>query len=470
MSSHDPPRAWRWAFVLAALAVSATMVVRSRPSGDQLELLARGWLLAERGELVPWGNPLSSGGLAPGPATSWAVGLPLEIWRDHRAPAAAIWLLHLGALLVLDRALRPALTPIERTAYLVLWTVVPWRLEASGFVWNPNYLFAVGAIHLASAEASRERPSFAATFLHVATLGVAAQLHPSVLLLGVLSALLWWRGLVRPSWSGFAAGVAVSAVALLPWLLAPAMASSSDAGTRGFLFRGLVLVQPWLKGLSYWLRYPALSSSSSSVRFDFTETFGSSVDAWSTPAALGLAIAAGVATVAFAGWANWRWLREAGAYFRKPWRGGPPRDWLSAYAFWALVAMALVFAASPTTPQGWQGFPLFHATLVPVVFGIGALVPRWGERRVMAGLAAAGVAALAIDAAIAFGAPNFRCTGRHSDPFPLRAWSPMFFDLGIQRDCPRTLGVAGGWWPSVLPEEAPRSPGEAGEAPSSRNQ
>ena len=55
------------------------MVIRSQVGGDQLNLLARGWLLAARGQFIPYGNPLSTGGKAPGGITSLLVGLPLSV-------------------------------------------------------------------------------------------------------------------------------------------------------------------------------------------------------------------------------------------------------------------------------------------------------------------------------------------------------------------------------------------------------
>ncbi|MGH6958963.1 MAG: hypothetical protein ACREE7_00615, partial [Dongiaceae bacterium] len=67
----------RWALFAMGLALSAWMVARSQVGGDQLNLLARGWLLVEEGVWVPYGNPTSSGGAQPGGLTSLLVALPL---------------------------------------------------------------------------------------------------------------------------------------------------------------------------------------------------------------------------------------------------------------------------------------------------------------------------------------------------------------------------------------------------------
>ena len=42
----------RWTLVVVGAAVGLVMVARAQVGGDQVSLLARGWLLAERGEWV----------------------------------------------------------------------------------------------------------------------------------------------------------------------------------------------------------------------------------------------------------------------------------------------------------------------------------------------------------------------------------------------------------------------------------
>ncbi len=456
MSRRSAPEWLTLAALAAAAALSALMISRALAGGDQLNLLARGWLLAERGELVAWGNPLSSGGNGPGALTSIVVGAPLALWRDHRAPIVLLWLTHLAAWLLLDRALKPALSGQERAAFAVLWALVPWRIEASAFLWNPHYLIAVGAVHLATAAASRRRATFAASCAHVAALGFGAQLHPSVLLLGVASVILWRRGLVRVSWGGFAAGVAATAVSIVPWLLAIGSPPAGAPAPEGFPFRGLVYVFPWVKGLFYWLRYPSLAVGRQAARFDFSEAFGKDVDRWLYPASQYAVLALSVATLAFALWSNARFFRPALAALRSP-AGSElaPREWLVGYVACTFAAAVVVYAASPTTPQAWQGLSILHAAILPVALGWGTLAERIGERRMLGWLGAFAVAALAIDVAAALAAPSFRCEGREKFVFAQRAWSPMFEELGLQRRCPWPLEVPGGWWPDVLPQETP---------------
>jgi hypothetical protein len=403
---------------------------------------------------VAHGNPLSIGGNAPGPVTSWVVGVPLLAARDHRAPVVLVALAHLVALALVDRAVRGAFTPLERAGFVALYALLPWRVEASATLWNPNYLFLVGAVHLATARALARVPRSGATCAHVAALGLGAQLHPSVLLLGVHTLLLLARRRIRFSCAGAALGVALVLATLVPWLAAVAADPRLLGGASGFPFRGLLLVFPLLKGLALWLRYPSLALASASTRFDFTERLGAGVDAWLAPAAAGAVSVLGAVTVALALAANAAFFRgRARELFGRAPATFDPRRWLESYAALALAAAALVFAAAPTTPQSWQGIPLFHSALVPAALGLAHVAGRFGERRALAALAAAGALCLALDLALAAGAPSFRCTGRHAPTFPLRASSPMFEELGIQSACPWPLGVPGGWWPDVLPEE-----------------
>lgn len=444
--------------VVAGLLLSLVMVVRAQAGGDQLNLLSRGWLLVERGQLIPYGNPLSSGGDGPGIATTLLMAGPLAVWRDHRAPVVLTWLLHLAAWALLDRRLRAVFSPWERAAFAVVYWLNPWRLEASAFLWNPNFLYFFGALHFATAFDQRERPRFGASCLHLLALGVGAQLHPAMLLLIVASLLLWRRGAVNVHWGGVAAGVALTGALLLPWWRAVAAEPAIVAAQEGFLFRGLIWFQPWIKGLSYWLRYPSLLINKQSASFDFSALFGAGADRLLTPLAKGWVAIAGAATMLAVLVANVDFFRRrfAGglrAAFARS-NGSSARGFVEDYAFWCFVAAVAVFAAAPTTPQSWQAVPLFLAAVVPVVVWLGRQLE--GTKHALAarrGLVAAGLASVVLLLALAGGGPNFRCGGRHDVVIPLRASSPMFEDLGLQRTCPWTLNVPNEWWPDVLPAE-----------------
>jgi hypothetical protein len=452
-SRLDPASASRrvWALFAVGLALSAWMVARGQIGGDQLNLLARGWLLVAEGRFIPHGNPLSSGGNAPGGITTLLVGLPLFLWRDYRAPVLLIFACHLGAWLLLDRTLRTILAPRERVLLAVFYWLNPWRLYFSGFLWNPNYLFLFGALHLAATWAQRERARFGASFVLAAGLMLALQIHPSALLLLVASGLLWWRGYFRPHWLAGIAGALVGAVPLVPWFLAAASNPAlTDAG-KGFLGRGLVYVFPFLRGVLYWLRYGSISMSGKAVRFDFSEVLGRP-DGWLGPGLQGFANTVLALSVMVPLLANlWLWRRGRRRLGRLP-AAASGRSWLLGYVRWCFVAALVVFALSPTTLMMWQGLVLLHAAVLAPVLFLGALARTRRGPIVRAGLPAWTAAALILALAMVLGSPHYRCGGRSQLLLPLRSHSPMFHDLGIQRDCPLQLDQPGGWWPDVLPE------------------
>ena len=468
-----------WIGFAAGLLLAALMVVRSQVGGDQLNLLARGWLLATRGQMIWFGNPLSTGGKAPGGITSLLVGLPLLLWRDHRAATAAVALCHLAAFLVLDRTLARIVSPRERLTFVILYWLSPWQLYFGTFLWNPNYLFLGGAVHLATAWRLRRAPAFAASLLHAATLVLAMQIHPSFLLLAAASALLWWRGYLRPHAAGAVVGAALGALPLLPWawqvMTHPVLLAEVH---KGFPGRGVVFSLP--RGILYWLRYSSLSLAGRSGLFDFTEAFSAAADRRLSPFFRALTEGVGPATVALPLIANlWLWRRwrrrarhlgeraEAQAaapqarlahLLRLPRLPATASDraWLQGYVVLTFLAAAAVYAVSPTTMMYWQGLCLFHAAVLPLTLYAGLLLRTRHAARVLAGGAAYVVLELLLALGIAFGTPDFRCRGLETVVFPLVGDSPMFHELHIQDTCPWPLGDPHGWWPDVLPR-----PGEA---------
>ncbi len=446
---------------LAGLALTALLFWRGQPFGDQLSLLALGWRLAARGELVPYGNPLSTGGHEPGALTSLLVGLPLFVWMDCRAPVVPIVLAHLLAWWLLDRVASEALGGRGRVLLAVLFWLSPWRLYFSGFLWNPNYLFLFGAMHLWSAWRQADRARFWPSVLQALAIGLAFQLHASFILLAVASIFLWWRGYQRLHWGGLALGAVLASITLIPWALALGAHPEITATQKGFPGFGLVAVYPVVRGLMYWVRYGSMAVSDHMLRFDFTEVLGTRTDRWLAPAAVWASRAVGAITLPFSAWASWRLLRGMGnGWFRSVRVSGSPppdgRGWLGGYAVHTLAGAFLVFCLSPTTIMFWQGIPIFHAALIPMLlWGMdlldGPLATR--TRRAAAGVA---VASLVMGLAMAVGARQYRCEGRGHGRWPLCYDSPMFDDLGMRSRCPWSVNVDGGGWPDGLPPEGPK--------------
>lgn len=458
----------RVAFV-AGLLLSAIMVWRSQVGGDQLNLLARGWRLYSAGEWIPYGNPMSTGGKAPGGVTSLLVGLPLFLWQDHRAPTLLILLTHLLAYLLLDRTLRGILTPAERVALALLYWLNPWRVYFSAFLWNPNYLFLLGAIHLWSSLAQRPEKRFLPSFLQAAALVLAFQIHASFLLLAVASLLLWWRGAFKLHWLGAAAGGLLATLPLVPWLIGlfedPTILTDAK---KGFLGRGLLLVFPLLRGLLYWFRYASLAVSGRMATLNFTDVLG--LHPWLDRAASILVQTLPAVTILLPILAGIRLARRSRRLLKDGFGAEiSDRSWLKGYALYSFLAAVIVFSLSPTTIMMWQGVILLHAAILPLVLWLGPLARTRFSPRVRQGARLYFVAEVLLIATMAFGAPHYRCKGHKEEfgfGFALRGDHPMLHELHIQQTCPWPIDPAHGWFPDVIQPEP--TPGAAREPESRR--
>lgn len=442
------------ALLLAVVVVLLSLLLwqRAASGGDQLNLLARGWLLAEQGTLVPYGNPGSSGGVAPGPLTSWLVGLPLAVWLDARSPVLVILLCHLLALWLLDRVLRETLHPTARRLFVLFFALSPLRLFLSGFVWNPNYLLLAGAVHLWSLYRQRERGRFWLSLAHVLCLGLALQLHASAVLLVAASGLLWLGRGWRLSWPGALAGGALVLLSLVPYWQAVAANPALLPVSHGFPGRGLLFVFPFVRGLLLWLRYPSLALPGKLVELDFTPALGAAWDHRLAPLGKLVTAVLGPLTALFVlltlVWLGRRlWRRQA-------WRssaGASPRRWLERYLLACALASVLIFAAAPTTVMWWQGVTLFHAMLLAPTLWTAALLHSRRRQLARLGVTAWAVTAALLTLAMAFGSPQYRCGGREAVQLALAGDPPLLADLGLAARCTYPTNVPGGWWPDVLP-------------------
>jgi hypothetical protein len=435
------------------------MLARTQVGGDQLDLLARGWRLAARGDLVPHGNPLSNGGNEPGAVTSLIVGLPLFVRMDHIAPVVLVWLTHLAAWFLLDGCVRRALGggARARTLLCLFYWLSPWQLYYAGLLWNPSYLFLAGSVHLVTAYAQRERPRFGASLAHGLALGLAAQLHPSAIILVFASAFLYWRRYFRLHWPGFLLGGALASLTLVPWVPAVLADPALRPGGQGFPFRGLVLVQPMLRGVWYWLRYPTFLVMGRMERPDFTPALGAAADRVLAPLSDVLRGLAGWSVVVLVVLLSVRFVRRRARLLRRPLApGASGRMWLNGYCLWVAAAAGLSFAASPTSVMGWQGMVVLHAAVLPFVFGLEALLRTPRGRRFTVLVPAFGALAIVLLLGMALASPDYRCGGRRNVNLPLVADHPMFHDLRIADRCPFPVDPQDGWWPDALPHEPVR--------------
>ncbi len=442
----------RAAALAFGLAVSLLMVARSQVGGDQLHMLSRGWQLAAEGSWVHYGMPTSAGGKSPGTATTLLVGVPLLVWRDYRAPTVLLWLTHLLAYLLLDRVVARSLGDRGRLLFGLLYWLNPWRVFFSAHLWNANFMFLAGALHAWTGFRQRRHATFWLSFLHVATIGVAAQLHTSAPVLLFASALLLWRGYLKIDWAGAVAGAVAVGASLVPWALTVLEHRELLPGGTGFPFRGLVLVFPLLRGLIYWLRYPSLFFTKRMADFDFTAALGTFGDHFLARPLWALLVVAGTASLVVPFLANrWMWRRDRRWLAQRADASWSARRWLHGYVVGCFAAAVVSFAASPTTVMAWQGFIVLHAAVLPLVLWVETLLRSrarsWAARGTLAYAATAAVLLVTM----AIGTPLYRRGGRDAVVATVGAPHAMFDELGITTHCTLVVDPAETWWPDALP-------------------
>jgi len=457
---------WLLLFVVG-LVVSFAMVFRSQVEGDQLNMLYHGWMFAVGGEWLQHGLNTSAGGDSPGGLLSLLVGLPLVVWHDYRAPALMLWLLSLVGYLMLDRVVGRTIGASGRVVFAVFYWLSPWRMYFTSSLWNPNYMFFLGALHLWAAYHMRRRPRFWASFLCVLIVGMGVQIHTSAMVLAFATVLLWWRRTIKVDWWGVAAGVLAVFGSLVPWMLSVMESPELMPGGTGFPFRNLIMVYPVLRGLLYLLRYPSLAVPGQVLDLDFApEATGD--EAWSSLVAVILTVLGGV-TVVLSCASYRRFLRGARRMLRHPVRRETNRTWLYRYLFWTLAGALLAFAFSPTTTMFWQGFPIFHAAVLVVVLFVDSAGRSRRRSLVRRMTAAYAVLMLVMVCVIGLASPMYRQPGPQPPPGPppdrddywnrMRYDHPMFHDLELLDRCRVVVDTEFGGWPDSFPEpETSESP------------
>lgn len=457
-------RRWIGLVFLFGLAISALMVGRSQVAGDQLNLLGLGWRFAFEGDWAQHGNPTSAGMYTPGGFSALVTGLPLLVWHDFRIESLLTLLAHLFAYLLLDRIVHRSLAPEERLLFAVLYWLSPWRLYHSAFLWNPNYLFLTGALHLWTASRLRERPRFWASFTHVLVLGLSMQVAVHTLPLVTASLLLWWRRYLKLHLGGALAAGGLVAASLVPWALQAAGGGMRVPGLERDLGADLVLINTSLRAAGYWVRYSSLALSKEIFCLDFSNLIGAPAMTRLAPA---LTVAKGLVywlTVPAALWANYRlWKGGAGWWRNRP-SAGNDREWLIGVTRWSLVASLVTFGLIPSTVMRWYMHGMFHLAVLPLVLAVGGLLRGSAGGRAARGFLGYGAVSAVLAVALLLGAPMYRCGGercvRSAELPPLRADHPMLDDLRIRASCPVIVDDPGGWWIQTLAEPEAASPGD----------
>ncbi len=352
-------------------------------TGDQTQMLYKGYLGAYEGVWLSYGNAASAVGNVPGSLSAWLIGGPLLLWDSPYAPMVLLLAMRLVGFLLFDAVIRQVFDDRVRLLFLVLCWLNPW-FQYESLLYNPSYLFLFSAMHCWSAWHMRERASFWHMIVHLLAIGMAMQLHYSWPLLAVMSTYLFWRRILKVSWSGVVVATLLIGASLIPYAM-EVMSNShitqnvDPEARQRYIGWGLVHVYPVLKSVLYWLRYGSWLFASKLV--NDTQFIWLAGHEYLQMAAVWLwrvvIYGVGSATVLLAAKANWQlWCELKPRLLRSDRAPVDGESWLGLYALAAVLAVLVSAALSPIIFNYWHLMLIFPYALFPILL----LLVRWSRR------------------------------------------------------------------------------------------
>ncbi len=352
-------------------------------TGDQTQMLYKGYLGAYEGVWLSYGNAASAVGNVPGSLSAWLIGGPLLLWDSPYAPMVLLLAMRLVGFLLFDAVIRQVFDDRVRLLFLVLCWLNPW-FQYESLLYNPSYLFLFSAMHCWSAWHMRERASFWHMIVHLLAIGMAMQLHYSWPLLAVMSTYLFWRRILKVSWSGVVVATLLIGASLIPYAM-EVMSNShitqnvDPEARQRYIGWGLVHVYPVLKSVLYWLRYGSWLFASKLV--NDTQFIWLAGHEYLQMAAIWVwrivIYGVGSATVLLAAKANWQLWRELKPRLLRSDRASVDGEsWLGLYALAAVLAVLVSAALSPIIFNYWHLMLIFPYALFPILL----LLVRWSRR------------------------------------------------------------------------------------------
>lgn len=373
------------ACIFAGLLLSWLFSDHQLLTGDQTQMLYKGYLGAYEGVWLSYGNAASAVGNVPGSLSAWLIGGPLLLWDSPYAPMVLLLAMRLVGFLLFDAVIRQVFDDRVRLLFLVLCWLNPW-FQYESLLYNPSYLFLFSAMHCWSAWHMRERVSFWHMIVHLLAIGMAMQLHYSWPLLAVMSTYLFWRRILKVSWSGVVVATLLIGASLIPYAM-EVMSNShitqnvDPEARQRYIGWGLVHVYPVLKSVLYWLRYGSWLFASKLV--NDTQFIWLAGHEYLQMAAVWLwrvvIYGVGSATVLLAAKANWQLWRELKPRLLRSDRAPVDGEsWLGLYALAAVLAVLVSAALSPIIFNYWHLMLIFPYALFPILLLL--LLVRWSRR------------------------------------------------------------------------------------------
>jgi hypothetical protein len=355
--------------LLLGLGLSLFYASHQILTGDQTQMIYKGYMAAYHDVWINYGNAASAVGNVPGSMLTYVVALPVMLFDSPWSPMLFLILLHLASYFLLDAVIKDIFKADIRLVFLVLYWLNPWFVFEN-ILYNPSYLFFFSALHFYSAYKQREKASFWYSFLHMLSIGLAMQFHYSWIILSIISLYLVYRKIVKVNWFGVAFGVVVIGISLIPYLQAVMQNSSITKhaeDTGRYIGWGGVHVYPVLKSFLYWLRYGSFFFPNKLIMSAHFEWISSvhMLQMIFVYLYKAVVVGVGVVTLYFSYKAN-RLLYERlkGKLFVRE-ASRSKKEWLLLYVFAALLGVFVSSILSPIIFSYWHLIMVFPFAIMP---------------------------------------------------------------------------------------------------------
>lgn len=353
-----------FAGLLLAVLYASNQII----TGDQTQMLYKGYLGAYQDTWLAFGNAASAVGNVPGSLSAWIVGFPIMLWDSPWSPMVAIIALRVISYLLFDAVIKAVFSMPVRVLFMVAYWLNPWLLYDST-IYNPAYLCFFTALHFWSAFNLRDKPAFGYSFLHVLAIGGAMQFHYSWPVLAVISCYLLYRKMTHPNWAGVITAGVVLLVSLIPYFQEYAVNEEISRQSDRYIGYGAVHVYPVLKAVLYWFRYSSTLFSNriiTDVTFDWVTTISwlQMVLQYLWQAVLYLVGAATVVLSVRINWASWKAIKPR---IKSDTAIENNQQWLLLFAVATVLAIIVNAMLSPITFSYWHLILTFPLALIPLL-------------------------------------------------------------------------------------------------------
>lgn len=337
-------------------------------TGDQIQMLEKGYLGARDGIWLAYGNAASAVGNVPGYLSALLVGVPLLIWDNPWAPMVFLLMLRLASFVLFDAVIKQIFDAPMRVFFMLVYWLNPWFLYDS-LLYNPAYLCFFMALHFWSAFKLREQSHFFYSFLHVIAIGGAMQLHYSWPILAVISCYLLYRKMAYPNWAGVIVAGAVIGASLIPYFQEMMVNETISRESDRYIGYGALHVYPVLKALLYWLRYGSTLFSNriiTNASFDWITTI-SWLQICIQYLWQAMLFTIGATTLVLSAKINWQSWKKVKPILKRNIAIADDKQWLLLFAAATVFAIIINAMLSPITFSYWHLIMTFPIALFPLL-------------------------------------------------------------------------------------------------------